>query len=80
MKLLVTNQLEKMTWGQVMFTIMNDVNFENAQNGDPDFLMELDYFEKLPQELIDFCFYATAEQTEPYFEDVLSFVFSKMIN
>ena len=77
--LLALNQ-KVMNWGEVMFTIIEDERFGSYQNFDPELLERLEYFERLPKELIEFCFHSTPTETEPYFEDVLNFVLNKMMS
>lgn len=79
MKFVINDNPNKMNWVETMFTISKDEQFKASQNFDPDNLTYLAYFDKLPDQLIEFCFSLDENGTEPYFEDVLNFVLEKIL-
>lgn len=61
-------------YSEALNLITTDDKFASYQNFDPDLLKNLDYFAYLPADVVKFCYARTDEGTEPYFEEVVAFV------
>lgn len=59
-----------MTYTQTLGKITTDERFASFQNFDPELLCTLEYFNEIPEDVIEYCFRWSHDQTEPYFEDV----------
>jgi len=62
------------TYNETLSLINSDERFCSFQNFDPELLQDLEYFYELPEDVRKFCYSFTENGTEPYFNEVVDYV------
>lgn len=69
-----------MNYNEALIKITTDERFASFQNYDPELNNTIDWFSDLPDDVIRYCFDTGADfdETEPYFEEVVSYIKSRL--